>query len=182
MGPRSVRIFPNLSAGPMPGCAPAHRQAAHRLVHASAGVAVTAFEAVEQAQGDVLLAVALEALSGHAAVDARRTWRLDPLLDLLDHVHGRPSVEPGDQVHRHRVVVLDRAGGGAAGHHADRQARQRERERLAAFVVVVVEHGHVDGLRRVAGGERDEHQRGPRDRGHPGRDRRAHASSPSMGV
>ena len=80
-----------------------------------------------------------------AAREARSPGRLDPLLHLLDHVHGRSPAEPRHQRHRQRVVVLDPARGLAVAQRAARGVRQRQRQRLFPLVVIVIDNGHLDG-------------------------------------
>ena len=88
--------------------------------------------------------------SGEAALEARRARRLQSFLDVLDYVHRRRPPEPRQQRARQRIGVLDRPGRLAVRQPPARGVRQRQRHRLPALVVIVVEHRDRDRLRGLA--------------------------------
>ena len=63
---------------------------------------------------------------------------------LVDHVHGGRAAETRHQRGRERILVLDRARRRRIGEDAGRSVRQRQRQGLAAVVVLVVQHGDFD--------------------------------------
>ena len=65
--------------------------------------------------------------------------QLRPFQDVLGHVHHRRPAEAGRHGPRRRVPVLDRPGRLAVREQAARSVRQRQRQRLLALVVRVVE-------------------------------------------
>ena len=86
--------------------------------------------------------------------EARPPRHLPPLLHVLDDVHRRRPPEPGQRCSRQRIpiVVVDRHRRFAVRQPPLRGARQRQR--LPALVVRVVELRDIDPLRRLARQER----------------------------
>ena len=91
--------------------------------------------------------------------EARHPRRLLPFLHVLDHVHRRRPPEPRQRRSRQRIPIVGRPRRFAVRQPPLRGARQRQR--LLALVVRVVELRDIDPLRRLA---RQERQRAARRR------------------
>ena len=116
-------------------------------------------ELAQEAQRHLALHASPQLPAREPAPEARLARRRQPLLHVLDHVHRRRPPEPCQQRPRQRVRVFDRPRSLAVGHPPRRGVRKRQR--LLALVVRIVEHRHLDRLRRLA---RLERQRAARRR------------------
>ena len=73
--------------------------------------------------------------------------------ERIDHLASDRAPEAHHPRLRHRIAVLDTPRGGCVRDARTARVQERERHRLRAFVVDVVEHFDLDGLRGLAGGE-----------------------------
>ena len=102
---------------------------------------------LQEVERELLAHVAVDLAAGDPPVETRCSRRVHALFDLFDDVHrGRPA-EPGDQRLRQRVVVRDGPGRAGVGQVAARGVGQRDRERLDALVVLIVDDVDLDPAR-----------------------------------
>ena len=77
----------------------------------------------------------------------------EALAERVDHLRPHGASEPHHPCQWHVVGVVDGPCRRTVGKIGPRRIRERQRQRLAAFVVGIVEHRHRDGLLRLASGE-----------------------------